>query len=157
MKTIKKILSFTLALLLLFSFAACNQKEEPKISTEAEESASQTIEKTGLWENAIYTADQEFGKGAKKVEVKVEADGKSIIFTLHTDKTDLADALLEHDLISGDESQFGLYIKSVNGIVADYNIDQTYWGFFQNGETMMTGIDGTEISGGERFELVRTK
>ena len=156
-KILKTTLVLTLAFLLLFSFAACSRKEEPKAPVSTEEASSAPIEKVGLWKDAIYTEDTSFGEGAKTVVVKVEADGQSVTFTLHTDKTDLADALLEHNLVSGDDSQFGLYIKRVNGILADYNVDQTYWGFFQNGETMMTGVDGTEIKGGECFELVRTK
>lgn len=159
MKHILKItLILTLAALLICSFASCTEKREPQKTIETvTEEASSKIEKTGLWENALYTEDTEFGEGEKEVVVKVEADGKSITFTLHTDKTDLADALLEHNLVAGDDSQFGLYIKTVNGILADYDVDQTYWGFFQDGEMMMTGVDGTEIRGGEHFELVRTK
>ncbi len=110
-----------------------------------------------LWKDAIYTEDTTFGDGATTVEVEVKAGNKSVTFTLKTDKTILGDALIEHSLIDGEEGQFGLYIKSVNGIIADYDVDQSYWGFYQNGEYMLTGVDGTEFENGDRYELVYTK
>ena len=42
-------------------------------------------------------------------------------------------------------------------MLADYDVDQTYWGFYQNGEYMMTGVDTTEFADGDQYELVRTK
>ena len=111
----------------------------------------------GIWANAIYTEDTELGEGSKTVCVEVKIEDKSITFTIHTDAETLGDALVAHGLVEGKESQFGLYIKKVNGITADYDIDGSYWGFYQNGEYMMTGVDTTEIVGGEHFELVYEK
>ncbi len=111
----------------------------------------------GLWENATYTKDTALGEGATTVTVEVKAGEKSVSFTIKTDKTILGDALKEHSLIDGDEGEFGLYIKKVNGITADYDVDQSYWGFYKNGEMMMEGIDLTEIKDGEHYELVYTK
>jgi hypothetical protein len=89
------------------------------------------------------------------VEVKVEE--QSVTFTIKTDKTTLGEALMEHGLIAGDVGQFGLYVKVVNGITADYDIDQSYWAFTKNGEMMLTGVDMTNIADGEHYELVYTK
>ena len=47
--------------------------------------------------------------------------------------------------------------KKVNGILADYDVDKTYWGLYKNGEYLMTGVDTTEIADGEHYELVKTK
>lgn len=110
-----------------------------------------------LWESATYTKDTELGEGKITVTVEVKAGEKSVAFTIHTDKTILGDALLEHELIAGDESEYGLYVKKVNGITADYDVDQSYWGFYKNGEYMMTGVDATEIKDGEHYELVYEK
>lgn len=110
-----------------------------------------------FWEDAIYDADQTFGEGEMKIEVEVTALDKSVTFTVNTDKENLGDALVEYKLIEGDEGPYGLYIKKVNGILADYDIDQSYWSFTKNGEMMMTGIDGTTISDGEHYELTYTK
>ena len=108
-------------------------------------------------ENAAYTEDTELGEGEKTVVVEVKVEEYSVSFTIHTDKAILGDALFEHALIDGEEGPYGLYIKKVNGITADYDADQSYWAFYQNGEYMMTGVDTTEIIGGEHYELVYTK
>ncbi len=140
MKTTSRITSLLLAILMLFTFVACAD-----------------VEKTGVWENATYLSDKELGKGEIAVTVKVEAEEQSVTFTIHTDKKTLGDALLEHDLIAGEEGAYGLYVKTVNGILADYDVDQTYWAFTKNGEMMMVGVDGAEIADGESYELTRTK
>ena len=48
---------------------------------------------------------------------------------------------------------YGLYIKSVNGIVADYDVDATYWAFYINGEYAMTGVEMTPIAEGDSYLL----
>ena len=112
---------------------------------------------TDLWENATYKQDTVLGDGSKTVVVEVKAEDKSVNFTLKTDAKTLGEALLSHNLISGDMGDFGLYIKYVNGILADYDVDSYYWGFYKDGEYMLTGVDTTEIKDGEHYELVRTK
>ena len=141
MKTITKIILMLLAAMMLCgTLAACAD-----------------VEKTGAWEEATYTADKEFGKGAKTVTVLVTAEEQSLTFTLHTDKKTLGEVLLEHGLIEGEEGAFGLYVKKVNGILADYDVDQTYWSFTKGGELMMVGVDSAEIADGEQYELTKTK
>lgn len=116
-----------------------------------------TKEETGIWADATYTEDTELGEGSKTVKVVVEAEEKKITFTIHTDEAILGDALQAHKLVEGEESEFGLYVKKVNGMTADYDVDQTYWAFYKNGEYMETGVDGTEFADGDQYELVRTK
>ncbi len=139
-KTLNSTIAAILSLVLIICFVSCN-----------------TSPKAELWESATYTADTELGVGSKTIKVEVRAEEKSVTFTINTDKEALGDALIEHELVSGEMGDFGLYIKVVNGITADYDIDQSYWAFSQNGEYMMTGVDGTDISGGEHYELVYTK
>ncbi len=112
---------------------------------------------TGVWENAVYTENTTLGTGKNTLTVTVEADGKSIDFTIKTDKTVVGDALKEHKLIDGEEGAYGLYVKVVNGIEADYDKDQSYWAFNRDGEAMLTGVDSTEFKDGDSYELVRTK
>ena len=75
----------------------------------------------------------------------VDAEGKETIFEIHTDKTTVGDALLELNLIEGEDDQYGLYVKKVNGISADYDVDKTYWAFYVNGEYAMSGVDTTTV------------
>ena len=55
--------------------------------------------------------------------------------------------------IAGDETEYGLYVKEVNGFVADYDTDGTYWAFYIDGEYAMTGVDQTEITEGSTYTL----
>ena len=134
----KTIRIISLLLLVCIALTACN-----------------TVSAEGLWENATYRRDTELGTGAKTVFVEVKAGEDSVTFTIHTDKEMLGDALLEHNLIAGEEGAYGLYVKLVNGIAADYDKDGSYWGFYKNGEMMLVGVDGAVIADGEHYELVR--
>lgn len=87
----------------------------------------------------------------------VDKDGNETKFEIHTDKTTVGDALFEHALIEGEESEYGLYVKKVNGILADYDVDQTYWGFYVNGEYAMSGVDTTNIDAGMNYSLKVSK
>ncbi len=139
-KTAYSVIALILAFACLFSFAACGKE---------------TAE--GLWASATYQSDAEFGEGEKTVTVQVKAEEKAVTFTIHTDAETLGEALLAHNLIAGEDSEFGLYIKVVNGITADYDVDQSYWGFYKGGEYMMTGVDSTGITDGDAYELVYSK
>jgi len=142
MKKIKmSALSVFLSLLCVICLVSCGEKTDVET----------------LWKDAVYTADTEFGEGSKTVQVQVVAGENSVTFTVHTDAKTLGEALLAHDLIAGDIGEFGMYVKKVNGILADYDVDQSYWAFTKNGEAMMTGVDMTEIADGEQYELVYTK
>ena len=134
----KKLTVLSFLLLAVIIFTACTAK----------------VDATGKWADAAYLSDTEFGKGAKTVTVTVKAEENEVSFTIHSDETYLADALLAHDLVEGEDSEFGLYLKKVNGILADYDVDKTYWGFYKNGEMMMTGVSSTEFADGEHYELV---
>ena len=81
----------------------------------------------------------------------VDKDGNETKFEIHTDKTVVGEALLELGLIVGDDGPYGLYVKTVNGLTADYDVDQTYWAFYINGEYAMTGVDKTDIVPGDSY------
>ena len=94
------------------------------------------------------------GEGEKQFTFKVvDKEGKETVFTINTDKKTVGDALLELELIEGEDGDYGLYVKKVNGIVADYNVDQTYWAFYVNGEYAMSGVDTTEIENGAEYSF----
>ena len=136
----KKIISVSLVLILLFAFVSCN-----------------TVDAEGLWENATHRRDKTFGDGATTVQLEVKVEELSVTFTIKTDKTTLGEALLEHGLIEGDQGAYGMYVKKVNGITADYDVDQAYWALYKNGEACMSGVDTTEIADGEHYEFIYTK
>ncbi len=143
-KTMKKVTRITLivlALITVISLVACDSN----------------VEQTGVWEEAFYLSDQTFGKGEKTIKLEVIAEEQSITFTVKTDKETLADALTEHNLIEGTEGPFGLYIKKVNGITADYDTDGYYWSITKDGVLSSVGADGITVENGDRYELTRAK
>ena len=141
----KKQIKITLALLLclssLFCLVACFDKGDA----------------TGVWENATYRSDKEFGKGSKTVEVEVIVEEQSVTFTVRTDKEMLGEALMEHGLIDGEQGAYGLYVKVVNGMTADYDVNQRYWSFSKNGEGLMTGVDMEAVEDGAHYEITYAK
>ena len=140
-KQINGMICVLLAMLLSVSMVACGKKTESG----------------NLWDNAVYTEDTELGTGAKTITVSVVTEEKTVLFTLHTDQENLEETLLEQHLIAGEKGPYGMYVKTVNGILADYDVDQTYWGMNRNGESMQTGVSDTEIIDGDSFEFVHTK
>lgn len=166
----KKILSILLVLTIALSFVSCggtNETTDSVTQTEAPVTTGESIQNDvadtekiaaeGLWANAVYRSDKSFGEGSKTVEVEVKVDDKSVTFTIKTDKENLGDALIEHNLVEGEQGAYGLYIKKVNGITADYDVDKHYWSISKDGTALMTGADGEKIVGGEHYEITRAK
>lgn len=115
------------------------------------------IKTEGLWQNAVYTEDKTFGSGKTTIYVEVQAEAQQVLFAVNTDKEILSDVLLEFSLVEGDNSEYGLYIKKVNGIRADYDLDKAYWGLFKNGSMLMTGASDTKISNGDKYAFIYSK
>ena len=142
MTQLKKMLSLMLCLVLIAATAlmatACNdifkdffQKEE---TTTPQETEGPALKKSFTF-------------------IVVDKDGKETSFSISTDKTTVGDALLEKGLIEGEDGAYGLYVKKVNGILADYDVDKTYWAFYINGEYAMSGVDATEIVEGATYSF----
>lgn len=83
----------------------------------------------------------------------VDKDGNTETFSITTDKTTVGEALLEEGLIAGENGQYGLYVTEVNGIVADYNVDGTYWAFYVDGAYASSGVDTTDIVDGSTYSF----
>lgn len=81
----------------------------------------------------------------------VDGDGKEIHAEIHTKKETVGEALEELGVIAGEESVTGLYVKTVNGITADYDEDGVYWAFYINGAYAQAGVDSTPINEGEEY------
>ena len=142
MKENRKIISFvTLIVCLLMFFTSCVSNND----------------ETDLWKDALYTQDTIVGDGEKTLYIEVKTPKKSITLTILTDKETVGEALSEHNLIDGENGAYGLYVKKVNNILADYDINQTYWSFTKDGEYLSSGVDITKFSSNDKFELVYTK
>lgn len=143
MKQIKKSLSLIFCTVLIVAMAlftsGCNDKTaDTPITQEAETSAVGEVTALGEGETKfLFTV--------------VDKDGVETAFEIYTDKEIVGEALLELGLIEGQEGEFGLFVKAVNGIVADYEVDKTYWAFYVNGEYAMSGVDTTIIEEGTSY------
>ncbi|MBR5322703.1 MAG: DUF4430 domain-containing protein [Clostridia bacterium] len=98
------------------------------------------------------------GEGKNRFDFNVvDIEGNVTQFVINTDKDVVGEALLELGLIKGDAGPYGLYVKEVNGIVADYDKDKTYWGFYVDGEYAMTGVDMTNVEAGKVYSFKVSK
>ena len=148
-KTARKWLSFILCLALIAATALmaigcdqANNPETPETTAAGDETTPITVK----------------GEGATVFYFNVvDKDGNVTKFEIHTDKTIVGDALLELGLIAGEEGPYGLYVKTVNGITADYETDGTYWAFYEGDDYGMTGVDLTEIKAGATYAFKVSK
>ena len=85
-----------------------------------------------------------------------DLDGTVTKFLVKTDKATVGEALLEAALITGDPSDYGLYVTSVNGLTADWATENAYWAFYINGEYAQTGVDATNITAGATYAFIKT-
>lgn len=116
----KKLCLIFLAAAMLMSFAACNASSEP--------------EATGPEVTFQFVA--------------VDLEGKETSFDITTNCTIVGEALQQEGLIEGEEGEYGLYVKTVNGITLDWDKDQKYWAFYTGEEYAVTGVDKTQITPG---------
>lgn len=94
--------------------------------------------------------------GSKKITAEVVfADGTSKSFDIQTDAEYLRQALEQINLISGTESDTGLYVTTVDGVTANES-NQEWWCFTKNKGTLNTGVDATPIANGDHFEITLT-
>ena len=109
-------------------------------------------------EKMLYTADTTLGTGSTQFTFVCEhIDGTKITFTINTNKTTLSEALKDVNLIEGEDSQYGLYVKKVNGITQDYDTDGTYWALYIDGEYAQTGVDSTTIDPAKTYTFKAEK
>ncbi len=139
-KTMRSALAVLLVVVCLLTATACGAEKE-----------------ADLWDTAAYTKDTTLGDGAKTVKVEVKAEEKTVTFTVKTDEETVGAALLAHNLIAGEQGDYGLYIKTVNGITADFDKDQHYWAFYIDGEYAMSGVDTTAIDEDVTYQLAYSK
>lgn len=146
MKRTKKTLSSILCTVLIVATAlfttGCNGNSGNEPSTAQNVEAAASADSKVLGEgNTIFPF------------TVVDKEGNKTQFEIHTDKTIVGDALLELGLISGEEGAYGLYVKTVNGITADYDADGVYWAFYVNDEYANAGVDATTITEGDSYSF----
>ena len=87
--------------------------------------------------------------------VVVHGDGSQKRFPMRTDAETLRAACEERDLIAGRESDYGLYVLTVDGETADESAQQ-WWCITKGGAEHFYGVDDTVIADGETYEFTLT-
>ncbi len=144
---IKKILSLLLCFVLFVAIAlfvtGCSDKKDVVVV----EPKTETVENT----------EKPIEEGVSFKFAVTHKDGSEKEFDISTDKKTVGEALLEEGLIAGEDSQYGLYVLTVDGETVNYDEDGYYWSFLINGEYAMSGVDSTEIVEGSTYSLVASK
>ena len=134
---ISKLLSILLCIVLIAAMAllaGCND------NTTTSDSVSSGITETQKAEKSFTF-------------VVVDTSGKETSFEISSGKATVGEALLDEGLIAGEDGQYGLYVKTVNGITLDFDSDGKYWAFYVNGEYGAAGVDATEIVDGNTYSF----
>lgn len=137
MKNLKKLLSLIAVFALVVGMlCACGKNETPDGDVAITFDTTQTT----------------FGEGATAFAFEVtNVEGETKAFTVNTDETTVGAALLAIGMIDGEDSEYGMYVKTVAGITLDYDTDGKYWAFYVDGEYAMAGVDQTDIVAGSTY------
>ncbi len=139
-KTLSFILCITLIVAIAMCTAGCNDKPGEKVPAGTETDVSSDV--TTL------------GEGEKKFDFTVvDADGNETEFEIHTDKETVGEALAELGVIEGEDSEYGLFVKTVNGVTVDFEKDGKYWAFYINGEYAESGVDTVAVTEGDSYSF----
>lgn len=145
-KQFKTALSRILCIVLIVAMAlftiGCGQQQE-------DETTNNLHEFTQVYEDGAV-----IGEGETEFLFTVtDKDGNSKNFTVKTDCETVGRALQEVKIIYGEMGDYGLFVTEVNGIVAIYDLDNTYWAFYEDGQYALAGVDKTAIVPGTSYEL----
>ena len=132
--------------------AQTDVSEQPQTVSGQSQAAEQSAEASQPESGTLEPAAKTVGEGETVFTFVVTyKDGTSDRFEVHTNETTVGAALQKAGLIEGEESQYGLYVKKVNGVLADYDTDGTYWAFYVNGQYATAGVDATDVTAGAEY------
>ena len=95
--------------------------------------------------------------GVKHITVEVvHGNGAVNRFTYETEEEYLGALLQKEGLIRGTEDQFGLFVDTVDGEMAVYAENQSWWNLSCNGESAQTGVDQVLIVDGSTYTWTYT-
>ena len=95
-------------------------------------------------------------EGQKNIDVTiVYADKTTKELDFKTDAEFLADVLFEEGLVTEEEYKSGYY-TIIDGVTADYNVDQSWWCITKDGEMTMVGMNELALADGDKYEITYT-
>lgn len=132
-------------LLFVLSLGACTTSEQT--AGTASSSAIVSVQ------DSSRSASSQAGSGTVSEEKTftvhvILPDGTERDYPYTSDAQMLVTPLRESGLISGDEGEFGLYVKTVDGVTADYDTDGSWWKLSVNGVESPVGASDCPIEEG---------
>ena len=97
--------------------------------------------------------------GEKNITIEViNKLQESTVYQVNTDAEFLREAMDEAKGLTyvGEEGPYGLAISEINGEVADFTVDASYWAFYVNGDYCNYGIDQQPVKDGDAFQIIYT-
>lgn len=85
----------------------------------------------------------------------VHSDGVAKDLTISSDEEFLAPALIAEGILTDEGIETGMYL-TIDGETANYDENQSWWGFYVNGEFAMVGMNETPIEDGAVYKLEYT-
>lgn len=93
-------------------------------------------------------------QGGKEITVNIDhLNGDDTSYHIVTDAEYLRGALEQENLIEGTESEYGLYVLTVDGETADES-QQEWWGYSVNGAFAEFGVDSQPVADGDVYDFV---
>lgn len=152
-KSLSSVLCIVLTAAAALLTTGCNGSNTPS-SDSSVISENTSADTSAAVSETVSSEISVLGEGEIKFDFTVtDQDGNESFFEIHTDKATVGEALIELGLLEGEESEYGLYVKKVNGITADYDTDGVYWAFYIDGEYAMSGVDSTKITDGSVYSF----
>ena len=128
LSSMKKMLAVMLCMVLIaalaLTFTACGSKN----NTAPQEAVSYTV-------------------------ITVDLDGNETKLEITSDKEMVGEELLAQGIIAGEMGEYGLYVKTVNGLTLDWDKDAKYWAFYIGEDYAVTGVDQTSAEEGATYIL----
>lgn len=105
----------------------------------------------------IYAPKATSGSKAITISV-VDNNGDTTEYETKTDAEFLKQAMEETDglTFSGEDSDYGLMVDTVNDITAVYDTDGAYWSFYVNDELCNYGVEEQPVNDGDDFKIEYT-
>lgn len=108
----------------------------------------------GLLMAVFFATKPQTSVGEKEITVEVIHSDKTKKETvLQSDAAFLEEALLDASLVEGSQSQYGLYIETVDGETARYDQKKAWWKLLVNGEPASRGAAEVPVEDGAVYTL----
>lgn len=105
-----------------------------------------------------YFSDKPIG-GEKSITIQVVMqDGAATLYEVNTDAQYLLGAMQDAEGLDfeGEDGPYGMTIYTINGVTANYNDGDAYWGFYIGDEYCAYGVAQQPIYDGDAFKIVYT-